>query len=87
MPSLGELVGTILLTLLVCSPLALSAWALLDAARRPAWAWALAERDRVSWMVAIMLGTFVLCAGVAVSLWYLAKVRPLVAAAESGPTA
>jgi hypothetical protein len=74
----------IVVTVVLCVPLGISVWALLDAARRPEWAWVLAGRNRVSWIAAILLGTFVACAGIAVSLWYLLKVRPLVAAAEEG---
>ena len=37
-------------------PLALTVWALLDAARRPEWAWALAGRRRVVWLAAILFG-------------------------------
>lgn len=66
------------------APLALSVWALLDAARRPQWAWALAERNQVAWMTAILAGVLLVCAGLAVSGWYLLKVRPVVAAAETG---
>jgi hypothetical protein len=71
-------------TVVLCAPLAMSVWALLDAARRPEWAWVLAGRNRVTWIALILMGTFISCAGVAISLWYLLKVRPLVAAAEEG---
>jgi hypothetical protein len=70
---------------LLCSvPLALTVWALLDAARRPEWAWALAGRRRVVWLAAILFGAMVLIVGVMVSTVYLVRVRPEVAAAESG---
>jgi hypothetical protein len=78
---LGLAVG---LTLLVSLPLATSVWALLDAARRPQWAWALAGRSQVAWMGGILFGTLTLVIGLGVSIWYLTKVRPLVAAAEEG---
>ena len=65
-------------------PIGLSLWALLDVARRPAWAWALAERSQVAWMAGILIATFTLVIGLGVSLWYLLKVRPLIAAAEEG---
>ena len=71
-------------TAVLAAPLALSVVALLDAARRPQWAWALAERNQVAWMTMILLGTLLACAGVAISAWYLWKVRPVVARAESG---
>jgi hypothetical protein len=65
-------------------PLGLSLWALLDAARRPAWAWSLAERSQVSWIAAILMGVLVMIAGVVVSSWYLLRIRPAIAAAEEG---
>ena len=70
---------------MVCAlPLALTAWALLDAARRPEWAWALAGRRRVVWLAAILFGAMTLAIGVVVSSIYLLRVRPEVEAAESG---
>jgi hypothetical protein len=69
----------------LCSlPLALSVWALLDAAHRPEWAWALAGRRRVVWIAAILFGTMALVVGVVVSGIYLTRVRPEVAGAETG---
>lgn len=71
--------------LVVCAlPLALTAWALLDAARRPEWAWALAGRRRVVWLAAILFGAMTLAVGLVVSSVYLLRVRPEVEAAESG---
>src|SRR5205814_9627931 len=67
-----------------CIPLGVSVWALLDAARRPEWAWALAGRRRVAWMVAIMFGVLTVIGGLIISAWYLAGVRPRIAAAERG---
>jgi hypothetical protein len=70
---------------LVCSvPLLLTGWALLDAARRPEWAWALAGRRRVVWMAAILFGAMTLLVGLVVASIYLLRVRPEVAAAEAG---
>jgi hypothetical protein len=66
------------------APLAISMWALLDAARRPQWAWALAERRQVVWMALILAGVLTVVGGLLVSLWYLLKIRPLVAASEEG---
>lgn len=80
----GDLLRTVLLTLVFGAPLALTLWALLDAARRPQWAWALAERNQVAWMTMILLGALLVCVGIAVSGWYLLKVRPVIAAAERG---
>jgi len=70
---------------LLCSvPLVLTAWALLDAARRPEWAWALAGRRRVVWLAAILFGAMTLLVGLVVAGVYLVRVRPELAAAETG---
>lgn len=65
-------------------PLSLTVWALLDAARRPEWAWALTGHRRVVWMVLIMFSALTVVGGLAISAWYLTKVRPTVADAEEG---
>lgn len=65
-------------------PLGLSVWALLDAAHRPEWAFALANRSRTTWVALNAAGIFVCAAGVLVAAWYLLRVRPVVAAAETG---
>jgi Protein of unknown function (DUF2516) len=66
------------------TPLALTVWALLDAARRPEWAWALCGRRRVVWLAAILFGALVVVVGLVVSTVYLLRVRPELAAVESG---
>jgi hypothetical protein len=65
-------------------PLGISLWALLDAARRPRWAWAFAGRRQVVWMALILFGVFTVVGGLAVSGWYLWRIRPLIAAVERG---
>jgi hypothetical protein len=81
---LSELAVAMVLAALAAIPLALSVWALLDAARRPQWAWALAERRQVVWMAAIMLGTLTVIGGMLLCAYYLTRVRHDVAAAEEG---
>jgi hypothetical protein len=80
----SRLAVAVVLTTLVSLPLATTVWALLDAARRPQWAWALAGRSQVVWMTWILFASLTLVLGIFVSGWYLMKVRPLVAAAEEG---
>jgi hypothetical protein len=82
--SLRDLSVTIALITLFALPLALSVAALLDAARRPEWVWALAGRARIVWMLAILFGAFVLPVGIAVSTWYLLRIRPELRDAEMG---
>lgn len=65
-------------------PLLLTLCALLDAARRPEWAWALCGRRRVVWLAAILFGAMTVIVGLLVSSFYLLRVRPAVAAAEQG---
>jgi hypothetical protein len=84
MEGVAELFGAIAVTALLCVPLALSLWALLDCARRPQWAWALAGRRQVVWMAAICLGFLTVVGGLVISTWYLVRVRPVVARAEGG---
>jgi hypothetical protein len=65
-------------------PLALSVWALLDCARRPAWAGALAARRPLVWMATNRGGVLCVIPGRVFSLGYLLKVRPDLAAAAGG---
>lgn len=75
---------SLLLLPVVSIPLALSLWALLDAARRPEWAFALAGRSRVVWVALCGAGILFNVIGVPVSVWYLTRIRPSVAKAEVG---
>jgi hypothetical protein len=79
-----ELAGAAVVVLVCAVPLALSAWALLDAAQRPEWVWALAGRRRVVWIAAILFGVLTVLVGLVVSLVYLLWVRPELADAETG---
>jgi hypothetical protein len=79
-----ELFQAIALTAVFCIPVGISLWALLDCARRPAWAWALAERRQVVWMAAILLGFLTVIGGLIISGWYLLRVRPVIRDAEEG---
>jgi hypothetical protein len=79
-----DLAITIGVIVLVALPLTWSVLALLDAARRPEWVWALAGRARVIWMIVILLGVAVLPLGIIVSTWYLLRIRPELRDAEEG---
>ncbi|MEZ5381797.1 MAG: hypothetical protein R2754_08365 [Microthrixaceae bacterium] len=79
-----DVMATLGVVLLAAAPLGLSVFALLDAARRPAWAWSLAQRPQAMWMAMILVGTFLSVLGVGLSLYYLVRVRPAVAGAEEG---
>ena len=81
---LSELGVAVLVTTLAAFPLGLSLWALLDAARRPQWAWAMTDRRQVVWMAGIMFGVLTVIGGLLISTWYLTKVRHQIAAAEEG---
>jgi hypothetical protein len=74
----------IVVTVLACVPLAISVWALLDAARRPRWVWALSRHPQTPWMAAVAAGVLLTVVGLAISLWYLVKIRPDLAAIERG---
>jgi len=72
-------------TLVVVSiPLAITAWAFLDAANRPRWVWAFSGRRQVLWMSVIGFGLLTIVGGLAISGYYLTRVRPGLAALESG---
>ncbi len=79
-----RIVWAIMTTAFFLIPLALSGWAFLDAAHRPQWAWSLAGRSQVAWMVSTALGVLTLVGGLLISGWYLLIVRPEIAAAEDG---
>jgi hypothetical protein len=84
MAGLGHLLWTIAVTAVLCIPLGISLWALLDAARRPAWAWSLADRNQAMWIAFVLVGFCSVVGGVAISAFYLLRVRPRIAAAEEG---
>lgn len=69
---------------LAAVPLGVSLWALLDAARRPRWAWALSGRRQVVWMALILFGILSVVGGLLISGYYLLRVRPRIAAVEGG---
>lgn len=80
----SELAVALVLTIGAAVPLGVTVWALLDAAHRPQWAWALSGRRQVVWMAAIMFGALTLIVGLCLSVWYLTTVRHEIAAAEDG---
>lgn len=80
----GGLLWAMVVTTFVCIPLGVSLWAFLDATHRPQWAWALSPHRQVVWMVGILFGTCTVAGGLILSAWYLARVRPAIAAIEAG---
>ncbi len=80
----SDLAVALALAVFAALPLALTIWALLDAARRPQWAWSLSGRRQVVWMAAIMFGAATVCGGLFISTWYLVRIRQEVRAAEEG---
>ena len=81
---LSELAVAIALAAFAAIPLSLTIWALLDAAGRPQWAWALSGRRQVLWMAGIMFAALTVVGGMIVCAWYLTRVRHEIAAAEDG---
>lgn len=81
---LADLGRALVIATFAAIPLSLTLWALLDAAHRPQWAWALAGRRQVVWMTGIMFAALTLLGGLVVATWYLTKVRLEIAAAEDG---
>ncbi len=70
--------------LVAAIPIALSVWAMLDAARRPEWAFSFVNRSRTVWVAACAIGVLFCVPGLLISLWYLLRVRPQVAGVEAG---
>ena len=79
-----RIAGAVLTTAFFLIPICVTAWAFLDAARRPSWAWSLAGRSQVAWMVSTFLGVLTVIGGLLISGYYLAIIRPEIAAAEDG---
>jgi hypothetical protein len=79
-----DVAASLAMTVLFALPLGITLWALLDAARRPQWAWALSGRRQVVWLILILAGGCSVLGGLFVSGFYLTRIRPLVAAAEDG---
>lgn len=82
--TVGDLLATIFLLILVSIPLAISVWALVDAAARPRWVWALAEKNQVAWLTAILIGTLTVILGLVISTVYLTRIRAVLVATEAG---
>jgi hypothetical protein len=87
MAGVGDLFRAIAVTAVLCIPIAISVWALLDCVRHPQWAWALAGRRQVVWLTAILFGLLCVGLGLLISVWYLARIRPIITAAERGSIA
>jgi hypothetical protein len=81
---LVDVIKTLGILIFLSLPLAISAWAFLDAARRPNWVWAFAERRRVVWMTLIFGGLISVILGLAISGYYLLRIRRQLAAIEAG---
>ena len=81
---MGDVLSAVALLTLLAIPLLLSLVALLDAARRPGWVWALAGRAQVAWIAAILFGTVAVPLGLVISTVYLLRVRPRLRATEGG---
>ena len=80
----SELAVALAIAVVASVPLGVTLWALLDAARRPQWAWALSGRRQVVWMALIMFSALTVLGGLALSSWYLSRIRHEIAAAEEG---
>lgn len=58
---------------------------LIDAARRPAFAWAAADRDRTYWIGGLVVGLLLIPVGVGFAICYLAGVLPRLSHSDYGP--
>ena len=87
MGGMGDLIVAIVTTAIFAIPISLSLWALLDCAKRPGWAWALSGRSQQVWMATILCGILLVPVGMAISAYYLLRIRPAIADAEDGKVA
>jgi len=81
---LGRWIETIAITTLFALPLCVTVAAILDAAHRPRWVWALSRHTQLFWLAGLLFSTLVVVGGVAAALWYAVRVRPDLIALESG---
>lgn len=75
---------TAVLLVVLAIPLGVTGWAFLDAASRAKWVWAFAGRRQVVWMCGIAFGILTVIGGLAISGYYLVRVRKELAAVEAG---
>lgn len=68
----GGLGAFAILTLIV------SLWAVIDAVRRPGWAYESAGKSKALWLVLLIVGIFICNVGFFVALWFLFVVDPQV---------
>jgi len=80
----GELLWAIVTTLWFALPALVSLATLLDAARRPAWVWAFANRNRAYWIGMAGLGVLFCVVGVVVAVLWWGRVRRQLGAIEAG---
>ena len=79
-----DVVTTAALMAALSIPLGITIWAFLDAAKRPGWVWAFSGRRQVVWLCIVAFGVLTVIGGLAISGYYLARVRPELAAIEAG---
>lgn len=82
--SVGDYALAVVAVTIGFAPVGVSVWALLDAARRPSWVWAMADRDRTHWMAAILFTAVIIGLGLVVAGYYLTRVRSTLAGIEEG---
>jgi len=82
--SVGQVLWAVVVVGFSFVPLAVSGWAFLDATRRPQWAWALSRHRQVVWLALVLFGLLTVVGGLAISAWYLVRIRPVLAAIEHG---
>jgi phosphoglycerol transferase MdoB-like AlkP superfamily enzyme len=85
MPMLGP--TELLFVVLGIASLAFPLWGIIDAAQRPDWQWTSIGASRTTWIVLMAVFAFVCTpAGLVISVYYLAAIRPRLASAADKPT-
>jgi hypothetical protein len=80
----GSIVWAVVTATVFAIPAIVSLATLLDAARRPAWVWAFAGRNRAYWIGAAGIGVLFCAPGLVVAVLWWGKIRPQLAAIEAG---
>jgi len=79
-----DVLWAVVLAVWFALPAIVSLLTLLDAARRPAWVWAFAGRDRAYWIGMAGLGVMFCVVGVVVAVLWWGKVRRQLGDIEAG---
>lgn len=82
--SVEEIASTLFFWIILLLPVFYTLAGLLDAARRPAWVWALVGRSQLLWLWLLGMSLLTIYGGVIAATWYFVRVRRSLVRAEAG---